>query len=81
MEKLFILSLLDHTKYTNKKISEIFGCSLYVVKKVLSLSKEGWHIPKKEKITRSKLDINKCEHFVYHLFDNGMIQEVAFGTM
>ena len=40
MEKLVTLSLIDHTKYTNKKISEIFGCSLYKVKKVLSLSKE-----------------------------------------
>ena len=29
---------------------------------------------------RSRLDINKCEHFLYHLYDNGMIQVVAFGT-
>ena len=81
MEKLVTLSLIDHTKYTNKKISKIFGCSLYKVKKVLSLSKEEWHIPKKEKIMRSKLDINKCDNFSYHLFDNEMIQEVAFGIM
>ena len=49
MEKLVILFLIDHTKYTNKSISVIFGCTLYIVKKAVSLSKEEWHIPKKEK--------------------------------
>ena len=49
-----------------------------MIKKAVSLSTEEWH--GKEKITRSRLDINKCEHFLYHLFYNGMIQEVPFGT-
>ena len=53
-------------------ISEIFGCSLYMIKEAVSLSKEEWQL--------RAADINKCEHFLYHLFDNGIIQEVAFGT-
>ena len=50
MEKLVILSLIDHTKYTNKRISEMFRCSLYMVKKAVFLSEEEWHISKKEKL-------------------------------
>ena len=37
MEKLVILSVIDHTKHTNKRISEIFGFTLYIVKKAASL--------------------------------------------
>ena len=58
MEKLVILSLIDHTKYTNKSISVILGCTLYIVKKAVSLSKEEWLIPKKEKNYVQQLDIN-----------------------
>ena len=43
MEKLVILSIINHTKYTNKTIFEIFGCSLYLVYKTFHLSKEEWH--------------------------------------
>ena len=80
MEKLVILSLIDHTKYANKIFFEVFGCILYMAQKVVSLSKEDWYIPKKEKIMRSRLDINKYEHLLCHLLDNWIIQEVSFGT-
>ena len=43
-----------------------------MIKEAVSLSKEEWQL--------RAADINKCEHFLYHLFDNGIIQEVAFGT-
>lgn len=77
--KLVILSLVDKRKYTHDYICQLFGCSRYLVKKAVALS-ETWHIPEKEKITRERLDVSKCEHFIQFVFSSGMIQDVAYGS-
>ena len=56
LEKLVILSMVDHQK---------FGCSKYMVdrgRKLKSFGK-GLMIPVRKKYRRLKLDINKCENF------------------
>ena len=37
-------------------------------------------IPKKATITRSKLIIQKCEHFLDFLFNNKLLKDVAYGV-
>ena len=39
----------------------------------------GLEIPKKAIITRNKLNIQKCEHFLDFLFNNKLLQDVAYG--
>ena len=48
-------------------------------RKLKSLA-NGLEIPKKATITRSKLNIQKCEHFLDFLFKNKLLQEVAYGV-
>ena len=52
-----------------------FHCTKYKVdqaRKLKSLA-NGLEIPKKATITRSKLNIQKCEHFLDCLFNNKLL--------
>ena len=40
----------------------------------------GLEIPKKVTVTRNKLNIRKCEHFLDFLFNNKLLQDVAYGV-
>ena len=41
--KLVILSLIDHERYTQEYISNIFECSLYLVKKARTENRIEWY--------------------------------------
>ena len=41
----------------------------------------GLEIPKKATITRNKLNTQKCEHFLDFLFNNKLLQDVAYGVI
>ena len=65
LEKIVTLSIVDHNKYSQDNIMKYFNCTKYKVdqaRKLKSLT-NGLEIPKKATITRSKLNIQKCEHF------------------
>ena len=79
IEKLVILSLINKSSYTHDYICNLCRCTKYMLKKAVALSKEKWHIPEKEVITRERLDVSKCEHFLQFVFSSGMIQDVAYG--
>ena len=78
--QLVILSLAS--QQYSKFIMNYFECSKRKVdnaRKLYSLT-EGISIPENKKHKRSKLDLRKCDHFLYFIFDNGLIQDVAYGT-
>ena len=65
LEKIVTISIVDHNKYSQDNIMKYFNCTKYKVdqaRKLKSLT-NGLEIPKKATITRSKLNIQKCEHF------------------
>ena len=65
LEKVVMLSIVDHNNYSKDTIMKYFHCTKYKVdqaRKLKSLA-NGLKIPKKATITRSKLNIQKCEHF------------------
>ena len=79
--QLVILSLASQ-QYSKFNIMNYFECSKRKVdnaRKLYSLT-EGISIPENKKHKRSKLDLRKCDHFLYFIFDNGLIQDVAYGT-
>ena len=80
--KLVILSLIDHEWYTQEYISNIFECSLYLVKKARKWKMElnGIMIPDTKPNYRERLDIAKCEHFLNYLFASGMLQHVGYSV-
>ena len=79
LEKIVILSIADHKKYSKDTIMKYFHCTKYKVdqaRKLKSLANE-LEIPNNATITRSKLNIQKCEHFLGCLFDIKFLQGVA----
>ena len=71
LEKTVILSIADHNKYSKDTIMKYFHCTKYKVdqaRKLKSLA-NGLEIPKKATIAKSKLNIQKCEHFLGCLFN------------
>ena len=59
-----------------------FHCNKYMVdqaKKLKSLA-NGLEIPKKATITRSKLNLQNCEHFLDFLFNNKLLQDVSYSV-
>ena len=75
LEKVVILPIADHSKYSKDTIMKYFHCTKYKVdqaRKLKSLA-NGLEIPKKATITRSKLNIQKCEHFLDCLFNNKLL--------
>ena len=59
-----------------------FHCTKYKVdqaRKLKSLA-NGLDIPKKATVTRNKLNIQKCEHFLDCLFNNKFWQDVAYSV-
>ena len=83
LEKIVILSIADHSKYSKDTIMKYFHCTKYKVDQVRKLESlaNGLEIPKKATITRSKLNIQKCEHFLDFLFKNKLLREVAYGVL
>ena len=82
LEKLVILSIVDHNKYSKETIMKHFQCSKYKVDQARKLKSQanGLEMPKKVTITRNKLNIQKCEHFLDFLFNNKLLQDVAYGV-
>ena len=39
-----------------------------------------FYVPEKQQFKRSRLDINKCEHFLDFVFNSGLLQDVAYGV-
>ena len=61
---------------------EAFNCSKGKVDeaRMLQVFSEGIKTPDVSKHNRLKLDINKCNHFLDFIFNNGLLQDVASGT-
>ena len=64
--KLVIISMLNHSQLSKQFIMKVFDCSKYCVDlaRKFHASSEGLVIPKKNHLNRSRLDLNKCEHFL-----------------
>ena len=82
LEKIVLLSIVDHNKYNKDTIMKYFQCSKYKgdQARTLKSSANGFEIPKKATMTRSKLNLQKCEHFLDFLFNNKLLQDVAYGV-
>ena len=61
---------------------ETFDCSKTQVEnaKSLQIDFNRIHVPENTKHHRFKLDMNKCEHFLNFIFNNQLLQNVAYGT-
>ena len=62
LEKIVILLIADHNKYSKDTIMKYFHCTIYKVDQARKLKSlvNGLEIPKKTTITRIKLNIQKC---------------------
>ena len=80
--KLVILSLVNHNEHTREEIMEIFGCSKRQVDKSRQMrsSQTGIVHVEKKKLSRNRLNTEKCNHFLSFIFASGLIQDVAYGT-
>ena len=80
--KLVIISMLNHSQLSKQFIMKVFYCSKYRVDlaRKFHASSEGLVIPKKNHLNRSRLDLNKCEHFLDFIFNSGLLQDVAYGV-
>ena len=54
-------------------------CKVDNAKKLYSLT-EGISISENKTQKWSKLDLQKCDHFMDSIFHDGLIQDVAYGT-
>ena len=82
LEKIVILLIAEHNKYSKDTIMKYFHCTKYKVdqeRKLKSLANE-LKIPNKATITRSKLNIKKCERFLDCLFNIKFLQGVAYSV-
>ena len=79
--QLVILSLASQ-QYSKFNIMNYFECSKHKVdnaRKLHSLT-EGISILENKKHKQSKLDLQKCDHFLDFVFHDGLIQDKAYGT-
>ena len=60
---------------------KIFNCSKRKidVSRKIQKGSDGVKIPEVVKHNRSRLDLNKCEHFLDFIFSNELLQDVAYG--
>ena len=79
--KLIALSFAAQ-KHSKTAVMEAFNCSKQKVDEArkLQVFSEGIKTPDVSKHNRLKLDINKCNHFLDFIFNNGLLQDVAYGT-
>ena len=77
-----ILSIIDHHIFSKETIINAFGCLRYKVDQARKwkTSSDGLVLPEKVKFKRSKLNIQKCEHFLDFVFMSGLLQDVAYGV-
>ena len=80
LEKTIILSIVDHNKYSKDTMMKYFHCTKYKVDQLRKLKDLAnvLEIPQKATITRNKLNIQKCEHFIHFLFNNKFLQDVVY---
>ena len=80
--KLVIFSLLDHKKYSKQFIMDNFDCSRYAVDvaRKWNASNIGLMIPQKHTFARSRLDLQKCEHFLDFIIVSGLLKDIAYGV-
>ena len=59
-----------------------FNCSMQKIDEIrkLQVFSESTKTPDVSKHNRLKLDINKCNHFLVFIFNNGSLQDVTYGT-
>ena len=69
-------------KQSKTVVIEAFNCSKRKVDEVRKsqVFSESIKTPDVSKHNRLKLDINKCNHFLDFIFNNGLLQDVASGT-
>ena len=69
-------------KHSKTVVMEAFNCSKRKVDEArkLQVFSEGIKTPDVSKHNRLKLDINKCNHFLDFILNNGLLQDVAYGT-
>jgi hypothetical protein len=81
LSQTVILSLIDHHIFSKDTIINAFGCSRYKVDQARKWQafSDGLVLPEKVKFKRSKLNIQKCEHFLDFVFMSGLLQDVAYG--
>ena len=69
-------------KHSKAVVKEAFNCSKQKVDEArkLQVFSEGIKTPDVSKHNRLRLDINKCNHFLDFTFNNGLLQDIAYGT-
>ena len=69
-------------KYSKTVVMEAFNCSKWKVDEArkLQVFSAGIKTPDISKHNRLKLDINKCNRFLDFIFNNGLLQDVAYRT-
>ena len=69
-------------KYSKTVVMEAFNCSKRKVDEArkLQVLSAGIKTPDISKHNRLKLDINKCNRFLDFIFNNGLLQDVAYRT-
>ena len=69
-------------KHSKAVVMEAFNCSKQKVDEArkLQVFSEGIKTPDVSKHNRLRLDINKCNHFLDFTFNNGLLQDIAYGT-
>ena len=69
-------------KYSKTVVMEAFNCSKRKVDEArkLQVFSAGIKTPDISKHNRLKLDINKCNRFLDFIFNNGLLQDVAYRT-
>ena len=69
-------------KQSKTVVIEAFNCSKRKVDEVRKsqVFSESIKTPDVSKHNRLKLDINKCNHFPDFIFNNGLLQDVTYGT-
>ena len=77
--KMVALNLASQ-KHSKTFIMKSFECSKRKVDDARKIISDGIHVPEVTKHTRSRLDLNKCQHFLDFIFNNWLLQDVAYGT-
>jgi hypothetical protein len=81
--KIPVLSTLPLHDYSKEELMKKFGCSKYMVdtaRKYVDLYGPMNHDKPQHDIVRSRLDMEKVEHFLDFICSSGMLQDVAVGT-
>ncbi|XP_065675294.1 uncharacterized protein LOC136091546 [Hydra vulgaris] len=80
--QIFLLSVINHKKYTKEALMKIFNCKKHQIEKARKLQKQNreFSIPKKENVNICRMPQEKIEHFLEFMFCRGLLQNVAYGV-